>query len=212
MAKTRMTEAEEALNKLEKDLRQLQIEYDSFFAGGRKRPPTETDWRVNKAIKRMNADMRRMKYGDRFRLNNLSQRYAKYSEVWRRRSTAVESGRSAFGYSKVARELDQKRLSEAEEAHERYLHGDQYRRTNKDGAVQVRVGDPSRDGEAVQELYKAMMDSKRKAGERSDVNYEQFQKFVQKKTEQLKKKMGVDQVEYTVGVKDGRVQLKVKGG
>ena len=70
----------------------------------------------------------------------------------------------------------------------------------------------NRDGEAVQQLYKAMMESKKAAGEASNINYQQVHQFVQKKTEQLKQKMGVGRVEYRVAVEKGKVTLKVKGG
>ena len=206
------TEFEEAIAKLERDLKQLQIEYDSYFAGGRKRAPAETEWRVQRAVKQLSQE-KRMRYGERFRLNNLAQRYSKYSEIWRLRSGRVESGKSAFGYSKVARELEQQRLRDAEEQHEDYLHGDHSGGRAAGGRrARVGIGDVSKDGEAVQKLYKAMMESKKAAGEASNINYQQFHQFVQKKTEQLKQKMGVDRVEYRVAVENGKVTLKVKGG
>jgi len=42
MAKT----TEEDMNQLEKDIRQLKIEYEQYFGGGKKRPPTELEWRI----------------------------------------------------------------------------------------------------------------------------------------------------------------------
>src|SRR6185437_4885826 len=46
------TTAEEDLVQLEKDIRALKIEYEQFFGGGRKRPPADTQWRVESLIKR----------------------------------------------------------------------------------------------------------------------------------------------------------------
>ena len=41
-----MATIDEDLAQLERDIRQLKIEYDMFFGGGRKRPPTEIEWRI----------------------------------------------------------------------------------------------------------------------------------------------------------------------
>ena len=43
---------DDELNQFERDIRQLKIEYDQFFGGGRKRPPTEIEWRIEQIVKR----------------------------------------------------------------------------------------------------------------------------------------------------------------
>ncbi len=210
LVRKKLSKFEEDLQKLESEMKKLQVQYDSFFSGGRKRPPTDTEWRVQQTIKRMGETGGRMRYADRFRYNNLAQRYAKYAEVWRRRSGRMERGQSAFSDSKVARELDAQRLAEAEERHAAHFAG--AARPKPGGEVHIGVGDANKEGEKVQELYRAMMDSRKKTGEGGQIDYQQFQRFVQQKTEQMKKKLGVDRVEYSIGVKDGKVSLKVKGG
>lgn len=197
-----MPTVDERLNQLESDIRQLKIEYDSYFAGGRKRPPSDTEWRVQSQIKKLAEMGRQLKYAQRFRYNNLASRYAKYGEMWRQRRQKVEVGRSAYGYSKVARELEQQRLAEAERVHE---SGALLK------ATRVAVSDPRKESEQVQSLYRKMMDAKGHLGQKPDLNFEQFHKFVRKKTDQLKKQMGCKQVEYTVSVEGGRVNLKAKG-
>ena len=196
-----MASIEDELNQLEKDIRQLQIEYDTYFTGGRPRPPADTEWRVNTMIKKF-ADMGgKIKFAQRFRYNGLASRYAKYSEVWRQRAKRVEMGGSAFAYSKVARELEQQRLAEAERKHSARIGG----------PARVAFSDPLKEGEKVQELYRTMMEAKEKAGEKPDVNFEQFHQFVRNKTDQLKKQMGCKAVEYEISVEGGQVKLKAKG-
>jgi len=192
---------EDELNQLEKDIRQLQIEYDTYFTGGRKRPPADTEWRVQTMIKRLSDAGGKIKFAQRFRFNGLASRYAKYSEVWRQRAKRVEMGGSAFAYSKVARELEQQRLAEAERKHAARIGGN----------PRVAFSDPLKEGEKVQELFRSMMEAKEKAGEKPDVNFEQFHQFVRNKTEQLKKQMGCKAVEYEVSVEGGQVKLKAKG-
>ena len=196
-----MATIDDELNQLEKDIRQLQIEYDTYFTGGRKRPPADTEWRVQSMIKRLSDAGGKIKFAERFRFNGLASRYAKYSEVWRQRAKRVEMGGSAFAYSKVARELEQQRLAEAERKHAAHLAG----------ANRVSFSDPLKEAEKVQALYRTMMEAKGKAGEKADVNFEQFHQFVRNKTEQLKKQMGCKAVEYEVSVEGGQVKLKAKG-
>ena len=194
---------DEELSQLEKDLRQLQIEYETYFAGGRKRPPNETEWRVQTAIKKWADAGGKLKYAQIFRYNSLASKYAKFSEIWRQRSKKVEEGRSAYGYSKVARELEQQRLAEAERQHEARIHGST--------ATRVAFSDPVKEGEKVQELYRSMLEAKKVAGESGDINFEQFHKFVRSKTEQLRQQMGCKEVEYSISVEGGQVKLKAKG-
>lgn len=196
-----MATIEEKLTQLEKDIRQLQIEYDSYFVGGRKRPPVETEWRVQTAIKRINEKQGRMKYALQFRFGNLTTRYTKYSEVWKQRAGRVEQGKTAFAYSQVARELDQQRLADKESEHRTRLESSSF---------SVGVGDPNKESEKVQKLFRAMVKSKQELGEKADIDFEQFHKFVQKKTRQLQKQMGVKQVEYIVSVEGGKVKLKAR--
>ena len=73
-----MNTIDEELGQLERDIRQLKIEYDQYFGGGRKRPPTEIEWRIDMLVKRYAERGGELKFAQRFRFNNLSQTYAKY--------------------------------------------------------------------------------------------------------------------------------------
>jgi len=73
-----MATIDEDLSALERDIRQLKIEYDMYFGGGRKRPPTEIEWRIELIVKRYGERGGDMKFGQRFRFGNLAQTYAKY--------------------------------------------------------------------------------------------------------------------------------------
>src|SRR5487761_253298 len=86
------TTPEEDLVQLEKDIRTLKIEYEQFFGGGRKRPPADTQWRVETLVRRYNERTGELSYGQRFRFNNLAQTFAKYSDMWRKKIVQKESG------------------------------------------------------------------------------------------------------------------------
>lgn len=199
---TKTDEHDEQLEQLEKDLRQLRIEYETYFSGGRPRPPADTEWRVQQAIKKFNDLGAKLKYAQHFRFSNIAARYAKFGEIWRQRLRRMEDGHTPYAYSRTARQLEQERLAEASRRHEARVHGD---------AARIAFTDPLREAEKVQELYRALLHAKEKVGEKGELNFEQFHKFVRQKTEQLRKQMGCEQVEYSVSVVNGQVKLKAKG-
>ncbi|HWX37619.1 MAG TPA: hypothetical protein VNY09_00175, partial [Candidatus Sulfotelmatobacter sp.] len=79
MAKT----IDEDLSQLERDIRQLKIEYEQYFGGGKARPPSEIEWRIETLLKRYSDRGAEMNYGHRFRYSNLVQMYTKYREMFR---------------------------------------------------------------------------------------------------------------------------------
>ena len=54
------------------------------------------------------------------------------------------------------------------------------------------------------------MDAKKKAGESISGNLDSFTKFVNKKTNQIRKDYGCHNVEYSVEMENGQVKLKAK--
>ena len=77
---------------LERMIRQLQIEWEKFFGGVEKKPPTDLRARVEALIKKYAyAEIRNN--GERFRYQTLSTRYATFNELWNKRMRAIEEGR-----------------------------------------------------------------------------------------------------------------------
>src|SRR5947209_11498126 len=104
-----MATVDEDLAEIEKDIRQLKIEYDQFFGGGRKRPPTEIEWRIDQLIKRYSERGGEMKYGQRFRFNNLSQTYAKYRDIFRKKTVQKEGGKVQRHFGAAAKAIEAER-------------------------------------------------------------------------------------------------------
>ena len=97
------TTIDEELNQFERDIRQLKIEYDQYFGGGRKRPPTEIEWRLELMTKRYAERGGELKFGQRFRYNNLTQTYAKYKDMFRKRLQKKEEGTVARHFGAAAK-------------------------------------------------------------------------------------------------------------
>src|SRR5207249_564540 len=92
----RMGTIDEDLGQIEKDIRQLKIEYDQYFGGGRKRPPTDIEWRIDLLVKRYNERGGDLKFAQRFRFNNLAQTYAKYKDIFRKKTAMKKEGCSGI--------------------------------------------------------------------------------------------------------------------
>ena len=104
-----MPTIDEELAGLERDIRQLKIEYDMYFGGGRKRPPSEIEWRIESLVKRYSERGGDLKYTQRFRFSNLSQTYAKYKEVFRKKLAQREEGKIERHFGAAAKAIEAER-------------------------------------------------------------------------------------------------------
>ncbi|MBZ5513797.1 MAG: hypothetical protein LAN62_02945 [Acidobacteriia bacterium] len=177
---------DEELNRLEDNIRRLKIEYEAYFNGGQPRPPHDTAFRVDTTIKKFNDGLAKLSFGHRFRFNQLVQKYAVYSDLWRRRLKEKEEGRGPSSASH--------RVAERKPA---------------DGSTRVVCTNPEQEKEKVNELLKAMIEAKRQVGERVDnLDPYQFGQFVAKKTQELKESLGCEKVQFSISVEEGRVKFK----
>src|ERR1700693_6123093 len=107
---------EEDLGQLEKDIRQLKIDYEQYFGGGKSRPPTDTEWRIDTMLKRYSDRGASMSYTQRFRYSNLAQSHAKYKEIFRKRLKQKEEGTVQRHFGAAAREIEEMRTRRRAEA------------------------------------------------------------------------------------------------
>lgn len=197
---------DEELAQMERDIRQLKIEYDQYFGGGRKRPPTEIEWRIELLVKRYSERSGELKYGQRFRYNNLTQTYAKYKDIFRKRLQQKEEGRSQRHFGAAAKAIEAERAKKHAEA--------QAPPPGASAAPQpvgfrVVCSEPERETEKVDQLYQAFLQAKQQAGEETrKLSPASFKEFVRKKTKDLQQKQNCRDVEYVVEVVEGQVKLK----
>jgi hypothetical protein len=197
-----MATIDEDLSALERDIRQLKIEYDMYFGGGRKRPPTEIEWRIELIVKRYGERGGDMKFGQRFRFSNLAQTYAKYKDVFRKRLATREEGKVQrhFGAAAKAIEAERARAQAATDA-----------AASAEAAKVFRVvcTAPEKEADKVEQLYEAFVRAKKAAGEEmGKMTHAGFNEFVRKKTKDLQKQKNCHEVEYVIETVDGQVKLK----
>src|ERR1700685_887229 len=82
---------DEELVLLETQLRRLKIEYEVYFSNPTKKPPTDVEWKVLSMLRKF-SDGGRMSFQQRFRYNEMAQRYAIYSDLWRKKARIREEG------------------------------------------------------------------------------------------------------------------------
>jgi hypothetical protein len=195
---------DEELNRLDDAMRRLKIEYDVYFGGGSKKPPADMDWRVQHLIKKF-ADSGKLNFNQRFKYNSLVQRYAIFNDLWRKKLKIKEEG---YSRPQDAMLGIQGLRTEEEHAAEKALEDSDAQAGRPFIAV---CSDANADQDKVRSLYKAMMDAKQQAGEKSNsASFDSFKTFVKKKTEQLRKEYGCHAVEYSVETENGQVRLKAK--
>jgi hypothetical protein len=198
-----MATTDEELSQLERDIRVLKIEYEQYFGGGRARPPSDTEWRIEQIIRRYADRTAEISFGQRFRYNNLAQTYAKYREIFRKRMKHKEEStvQRHFGAAAIAIEAERARKAGANSSS----------RAQPVAVFVMACEDPDRESDKVEQLYQAFLEAKQKAGENTaQLKPDSFLEFVRKKTQQLKKQKGCERVEYIVAVEGGRVRLKAR--
>ncbi|HEX3645401.1 MAG TPA: MXAN_5187 C-terminal domain-containing protein [Vicinamibacterales bacterium] len=178
------------LTRLEADLKQLEAEYNMFFAGRLPKPPWETRARVEALVKQFDRG-HIPNTGDRFRFTTLQSRYAAFIDLWDRALRAREEGRPGpLPQKRAALEPEKKRPED------RIVHVSSFR-------------DPVREIDKLTDLYESLAEARREIGEDAPP----FHKFAELVKSQVKKlrDSGSPEVAFRVAVKDGKVNFTARG-
>jgi len=200
-----MPTIDEELASLERDIRQLKIEYDMYFGGGRKRPPSEIEWRIELVIKRYSERGGDLKYTQRFRFTNLAQTYAKYKEVFRKRVARREEGKIERHFGAAAKAIEAERAKTQAVS----VSAAEPQAAGTAKPFRVTCSAPEKEADKVEQLYEAFVRAKQEAGEdMGRMTRLGFNEFVRKKTKDLQEQKNCSEVEYVVETVDGQVKLK----
>jgi hypothetical protein len=178
------------LTRLEADLKQLEAEYNMYFAGRLPKPPWETRARVEALVKQFDRG-HIPNTGDRFRFTTLQSRYAAFIDLWDRALRAREEGRAGpLPQRRAPAEAERKRPED------RIVHVSSFR-------------DPVREIDKLTDLYESLAEARREIGEDAPP----FHKFAELVKSQVKKlrDTGSPEVAFRVAVKDGKVNFTARG-
>ena len=197
-----MATTEEDLSQLDKDIRQIKIEYEVYLAGGRKRPPTDIEWRIDQMIKRY-SERGQLNGAQNFRFQGMIQTYVKYREMFRKRAKQREEGAVARHFGAAAREVEADRMKRLEDS-----------KQTSTVAARVALGahtDPAREAMKTRKLFEAFRDSKERAGENtSKLTLDDFRDFLARKSKELRGANTESSVEFVVATENGKVKLKAR--
>ena len=205
---------DEEMNVLETQLRRLKIEYECYFSNPSKKPPTDIEWKVLNLLRKF-SDSSNLSFSQRYRYNEMAQRYAIYNELWRKKARIREEGYRTPQEQVLS--VQGVRPEEKRTQH-RPVYGIASAAAGAAAApaespdqpltVQFAGSDPQPD--KVEALYKALTEAKQKHGEAVSGTLKSFAAFVEKKTTQIRKQYGCQTVEYTVEMQNGQPHLKAK--
>lgn len=197
---------DEELTLLESQLRRLKIEYEIFFSNPQKKPPSDIEWKVLALLRKFSDGGGRMSFQQRYRYNEIAQRYAVYSDLWRKKARIREEGYRRPQDALLS--VQGVRLEEHEAKHKAY--GLTQYGVGSGPAFTVYCAEPQAESENVAKLYVALSEAKKKAGEQVSGSLSSFKSFVEKKTHEIRKQHGCATVEYSVEVQDGKVKLRAR--
>jgi hypothetical protein len=184
-----ISETERDLQRLEAGLKQLEAEYNMFFAGRLPKPPWETRSRVEALVKQYDRAYIQ-NYGDRFRFHTLQARFATFIDLWDRGLRAREEGRSGPFVHKKPDKSDT-----AERSKDKIMHVAAFR-------------DPLKEMDKLHDLYNSLVEARREVGEEA-VPFHKFADLVKTQVKKLKSS-GTPEVAFRVAVKDGKVNFTAR--
>jgi len=203
---------DEELNLLDSLLRRLKIEYEIFFSNPTKRPPNDIEWKVL-ALLRKFSDGGRMNFSQRYRYNEMAQRYAVYSDLWRKKCRIRDEGYRRPQDALLS--VQGVRVTEDEHKPQHQVYG-----VSQAAAAAASATTSSQpftlhsvdqgEREQVERLYNTLVAAKKKAGENVSGGIDSFTAFVKKKTDEIRKQYHCQDVEYSVELANGHVKLKAK--
>lgn len=170
----------EALDRLARDLRQLQVDYERFFNGALPLPPEELRNAVQAQLKALrNANI--TSASDNFRLGDLEARYNTYNELFNRRLREREEGPrgSRPALPPPPRHFDVER-----------------------GIVVAGGVEP----EAAEALYQGLA----AGGEAGRFDLGTFHSYLERQAAAIRAKTGCEGVQFRLAREDGKLKLKAR--
>ena len=192
---------DEELTQLEESLRRLKVEYATFFGGGTKKPPVDTEWRVKSLLAR-HKDAR-LTLAQHYRYKSIASGYAILSDLWRKKMKVREEG-----YRRSQDALLGVQGVRTLEEHEAELA---LKQRATAGTLSVECIDPAKQDHELRLLYKELLAARSRSNEElPSGGFESFRNYVEQKSNEVRSKRACKAVEFAVETEDGKVRLKVR--
>ena len=183
-----VSEVERDLQKLEVGLKNLEAQYNMYFAGRLPKPPWDTRTSVENLVKRYDRGFIQ-NYADRFRFQTLQSRFATLLELWDKGLRAREEGRPGpFAHP-------QSKKDEPKRPQNRILHVTAF-------------SDPMHEQDKLHDLYESLAEARHEVG-MEPVPFHKFADLVKNQVKKLNED-GDAEVAFRVAIKDGKVSLTAR--
>jgi hypothetical protein len=200
-----MADLKVELERIEDGIRKLKVQYELYFVGAEKLPPTKMHEEIDKQVKKF-ANMNFQRSADRFYFNNVQNRYNAYTELWNKQLRMREEGRLPTGRASSRRDsmpasAARTAAAQAQRAPSRPAGAEQGVRVSVD-----RAEDP-----ALRALYQQLGAARAQSGQKEGMPaFERFRDQIRSQLEALRQKGVGGQVEFKVSAQDGKVSLKAR--
>jgi hypothetical protein len=185
-----LTEVQKDLQTLAAGLKQLEAEYNMFFAGRLPRPPWETRNRVAALVKKWDRGYIQAA-ADRFQFDTLQRRFQTFVDLWDRGLRAREEGRGTGPFAAPP----PREAAKPKPADPKVLHVTAFQ-------------DPMREMDKLHTLYDSLMDARRESGA-DVVPFHRFAALVKDQVTKLKSD-GSGTVAFRVAVVEGKVNFTAR--
>ncbi|HEY2433305.1 MAG TPA: hypothetical protein VGI12_11590 [Vicinamibacterales bacterium] len=185
-----LTEVQKDLQLLAAGLKQLEAEYNMFFAGRLARPPLETRNRIQALVKKWDRGHIQTA-ADRFQFDTLQRRFMTFVDLWDRGLRSREEGRAGPFAAPPPKMPRREERSKAQVVHTTSFQ------------------DPMREMDKLQSLYDSLMDARREAGD-DIVPFHRFAALVKDQVTKVRAD-GTAEVGFRVTVSEGKVNFTVRG-
>ena len=193
---------DEQLDFFEEQIRKLKIQFDLYFSGIRKAPPTFERGKLDAMVHEMSR-VRIRDVGTRFRFNTLLARFNQYRELWSRRFREREEGPNDWRQRTAA-------LSGTPTTRHAEKPTEPVPTVTKPlPESYVEVSAVGRE-QALQQLHHRIAEAQKSLGRGNGLTLAQVSTMVDKQIDSLRARFGVDSVAFRVETVDGKVKLKAK--
>lgn len=169
------------IDEMENAINLLKREFEKYFGGGSKKPPTDDQTKLEKAIKKY-VGAPGLNYAQRFRYSSLVARFNTYNELWNKQLRMKEEGKYQTG------------PQQPPPVHPPKAHSE--RKKTKD---------------PLESIYNDYLANREKTGEGAPpLNFDGFTQVVSKQREALINKFHCKDVKFYVTIEDGKTKLKAK--
>lgn len=188
---------DEQLAQFEDSLRRLTVDYEIFFSGGRKLPPTNLKFRVETLIKRLGEEQ--MNFAQKFKYNQLVAKYSLYRDLWRRNMQEKEEGGKLRSEQEIERMLRAGREEATAPENPDYLA--------------VAIEDAASNSAEIVHLYRRLIEMRRHHAEKElNIDFARFRQLVVEKTAEMRSLHRCSAAEFVVfyDPQQERVRFQVK--